>query len=301
MRGAKRLEWTLVLVVAGAIASAPALAGSRVVGTLAGGLNVTVEGLSPAPTATIFAGQHLRVGDGAAIVATGAGARMVFGRETDAWFSTAQDAVAVQLERGDVSMYVPSGTNLRVNVGSISVAPASGFPTLCSVAMNGDLIGIASKKGSVRVEGQGAPLEVPQGKAISIRLRTAASPQGAPASSGGGSSVGRGGPSALTVGALAAGVTGAVVGFVGISKANTAENDASTAQGAANAASSAAATASSAAATASEAAATATAAAAAAAALSETLANNIGCLLNVLAGEVNKPSPYTPPSGQSCH
>jgi len=311
MSGAKRLRSTLIMVTVGMMACAPAFGGSRVVGTLAGSMNATVEGLSPEPSATIFAGQHLRVKDGEAVVATATGVRLIFGRNTSAWFPSAQDEVAVQLEQGDVSVYVPSGgPRLRVNAGGVSLTPVGGFPTLCQLAMRGDFIGVVSRKGAVRMEGNGAPVEVPAGKEITIRTRNAASPQGAPAGSGGSTARaggGGGGPSVLTVAALAAGVTGAVVGFVGIHKANTANNEAKTADSAANAASSAAtaaataATAATQAATAATAAAnSATSAATAAGLLAVTLNNQLGCLLNQLAGEVNKPSPYTPPSGQSC-
>jgi len=299
MREVTRLRWMFFLATAGIIACAPAFAGSAVVGTLAGSQNATVEGLSPVPNSTIFAGQHLRVKDGAAVVATGTGARMVFGRNTNVSFPSVRDAVAVQLEQGDVSLYVPGGNaKVRVNAGNLSVTPAGGFPTLCEVAMMGDFIGVTSRKGWQRVEGNGGPLEVPEGGHITIRIKTSANPQGAPAGSGGGRASGGGGSSVLTVAALAAGVTGAVVGFVGISKA-----EAKTASSTASAAGSAAAAAATAAAAASQAAAAATAAAAAAAAAAESailLANNIGCLLNPVANKEGLPSPYTPPSGLSC-
>jgi len=308
MRGVEKLRWIAFLVTAGIISCAPAFAGLGVVGTLAGSLNATVEGLSPLPGSTIFAGQHLRVNNGAAVVSTGTGARIVFGRNTSASFPSIRDALAVQLDQGDVSLYVLSGNSkLRLNAGNVSVTPASGFPTLCEVVMMGDFVGVTSKKGSQRVEGNGAPIEVAEGKAVTIRIKTAANPQGAPAGSGGGTASRGGGPSVLTIAALAAGATGAVVGFVGISKANSAENDAKAASATASSATSAAAAAATAATAASQAAAAATAAASsataaatAAALLAETLNNNIGCLLDIVANKAGQSSPYTPPSGQSC-
>jgi hypothetical protein len=77
------------------------------VGTLAGSLNATVQDLCPEPNSTIFAGQHLRVKDGAAVVASGTGARTVFGRNTNVSFTSVQEGLTVQLEKGDVSLYVP--------------------------------------------------------------------------------------------------------------------------------------------------------------------------------------------------
>ena len=305
----KRLRWIFFLVTVGFIAGAPAFAGSAVVGTLAGSQNATVEGLSPQPSSTIFAGQHLQVKDGAAVVATGGGARMVFGRNTNASFPSVQDGVAVQLEQGDVALYIPSGNaSVRVNAGTVLVTPVSGFPTICQLAMRGDFVGVVSKKGSLRVEGNGAPIDVPEGGNITIRIKAAGTPQGVPAGTNAGRASSGGGPSILTVAALAAGVTGAVVGFVGISKANSAESDATAADATASAASSAAASAAAAATSATQAATAATAAAssasaaaAAAATLAETLNNQLGCALNLVANHDGLASPYTPPAGESCH
>jgi len=289
-----------VLIVA-IMAVVPAFAGSAVVGSVAGSMNATVEGQPLLPNSVVFSGQSLSVKDGAAVVATGTGARMVFGRDTSVSFLRDQNQVTLQLGQGNVSLYQPDGsTTVRVQAGTVSVVPASGFKTLCQVAMVGNAIVVTSEKGSVRVEGNGAPVEVSQGKTLTIQPRSSRAPQAA----GGSQHFAGGGSKALEVGAIGAGGLAAILAGIGISRANDAktaalgaESAATAAESAANAATSAANAATSAANAAASDAITATSAANAA----NANATLVGCALNNFGYFVfGYPSPYTPPPGQSC-
>ena len=75
----------LVLVVT--LLSVRAFAGSAVVGSVAGSRNATLGGEPLLPSAVVFSGDSLRVGDGATVIALSQGSRLVFGRETQASFS----------------------------------------------------------------------------------------------------------------------------------------------------------------------------------------------------------------------
>src|SRR5439155_9393013 len=97
----------LVSVLLVGLGVLPVLAGSAVVGSVAGSLNATLGGKALEPNTTLFSGDSLAVKDGAAVVALGSGSRMVFGRETEATFLREADRVTVTLKAGNVSMYHP--------------------------------------------------------------------------------------------------------------------------------------------------------------------------------------------------
>jgi len=287
-----------VLIVA-VMAVVPAFAGSAVVGSVAGSMNATVEGQPLLPNSVVFSGQSLSVKDGAAVVATSTGARMVFGRDTSVSFLRDQNEVTLQLGHGNVSLYQPDGsTRVRVQAGSVSVVPASGFKTLCQVAMIGNAIVVTAERGSVRVEGNGAPVEVSQGKTLTIEPRSSRAPQAA----GGSQHFAGDGSKALEVGAIGAGGVAAILAGIGISRSNDAKNAALAAESAALAADSDAKAATGAANAADSDAKAATSAAIAAGSAAAADANAVGCALNNFAtGFYGTPtSPYTPPDGETC-
>src|SRR5437773_2625087 len=292
---------SLVAVLAVAVsmatfASARASAGSAVIGSVAGSRNATLAGEPLLPSAVVFSGDSLKVGDGATVIALSQGSRLVLGRETQASFLRDGSEVTVLLGQGSVSLYHPEGgAELRVKANGLSIEPARGFKTLGEVAMLDGAVVVTSKEGSLRVEGNGSPVEVAKGRTILIEPKAARAPapQGAPA---GGGPAGPGSATIISAAALGVGAMGAVVGFASLSRSNDARDSAKTANTTATAAAEAAKAAADAASAATN---LATAAAAvAAAALQET--NIVGCDLNKFANSDGKPSPYTPPSGLTC-
>ena len=285
-----------VAVLIAMFAPARASAGSAVIGSVAGSRNATLGGELLLPSAVVFSGDSLKVGDGATVIALSQGSRLVFGRETQASFSREGNEVTVRLGQGSVSLYHPEGgAELKVKANELSIEPARGFKTLGEVAMLDGAIVVTSKEGSLRVEGNGAPVEVAKGRTILIEPKAARAPapQGAPA---GGGPAGPGSATIISAAALGVGAMGAVVGFVSLSRSNDARDSAKTANTTATAAAEAAKAAADAAAAATNLA--SAAAAVAAAALQET--NIVGCDLNKFANSDGKPSPYTPPSGLTC-
>src|ERR1019366_7553984 len=112
------LRVVLLSLLLGVVASVPALAGSAVIGSVAGSMNATVGGQSLLPNTTIFSGDSLQVRDGVAVVAVGNNSRVIFGRNTVASFSRDSNDVTVLLSQGNVSMMQPSdGTHMRVKAG----------------------------------------------------------------------------------------------------------------------------------------------------------------------------------------
>lgn len=223
----------LVLLVA-ALAAVPALAGSAVIGSVAGSMNATVGGQALLPNTTIFSGDSLQVREGVAVVAVGTNNRVTFGRDTVASFlRDTNNEVTVLLSQGDVSMLHPTdGTPVRVKAGEISITPAAGFKTLGEVAMlNGSLV-ITAKEGALQVEGQGVSKNVSKGQTIVISPRTADNNKKG-ACCGGGST-------ALEVAAIGAGGAAAILAGVALSRAGNANTNAIAATSAANGATAAA-------------------------------------------------------------
>ena len=289
MREKSLASRALLFVLLLGLASIPAFAGSAVVGSVAGSLNATVGGQPLLPNSVIFSGDSLKVRDGATVIALASGSRLVFGRETEARFLREGNEVTVLLGEGNVSVYHPEGSaEVRVNANNVSIAPAPGFKTLGEVAMLNGAIMVTSKEGSLRVEGNGSPVEVATGKTITIGSRMARAPR----PQGGGQGLGGGGSTALEAGALGAGAAAAILAGIGISRANDARD-------AANAANATAGKADADAVAADADAKAATDAANAA----EATANSVGCALNNFNDQLTGgglASPYNPPAGQPC-
>jgi hypothetical protein len=285
-------RFSLYLILLGLVAVVPVFAGSAVVGSVAGTINATVGGQTLLPNTTLFSGDSLQVKDGVAVVALGSASRMVFGRDTVASFLRDSNEVTVLLGQGNVSVFHDvAGAPVRMKIGDVSVVPVSGFKTLGEVAMLNGVVVVTTKDGALRVdEGNGQVVNVAKGKTITV------APQ-AKAPQGGGGTAGRccggAGGNAWGIAATAAAGTAAILAGVAVSRSGNANTNAT------SAASEAAAAASAAAAAASEAAAAVSAADSAASAAAAA-ANSVGCALNILANQQGLPSPYTPPTGESC-
>jgi len=284
----RRRGIVLGMVLVAALAVVPAFGGSAVVGSVAGSMNATLGGQALIPNTTIFSGDSLQVKDGAAVVAVGRGSRLVFGRETVASFLREASEVTVLLGQGNVSLYQgQAGVNLRVKVGTVTVAPTGEFKTLGEIAMVNGAVVVTAKEGKLRVEGNGPAQEVVKGKTIMVAAKAARSPQGGAAGAGSGSA-GMSTSTALQVGAVAAGGTSAVLSGVAISRAG----DAKSAAAGANA------TAADAVAAAQDATAAAQAAEAAANAATAA-ANSVGCALDVQSVDNGGVSVFDP-TGTIC-
>ena len=275
----KRTTMVLAVVAAVLLTVAPMLAGSAVIGSVAGSTNATMDGQALMPKTTVFSGDSLQVKDGAAVVALGSQSRLVFGRETAASFLRDGREVTVLLGRGNVSLYQgQAGMSLRVKVGTVTVSPTGEYKTLGEVAMLNGAVVVTAKEGKLRVESNGTAQEIAKGKTVTVSAerRTARAPQG------GTGAVGMSSSTALQVGSVAAGGTSAVLSGVAISRAGDARDAASAAN-----------------ATAAEAIGAANDATAAAQAAGDA-ANAAGCALNDWLLNDGKASVYTPPGNYTC-
>jgi len=229
------LRVTLLALLVGVVTTVPALAGSAVIGSVAGSMNASVGGQSLLPNTTIFSGDSLQVRDGVAVIAVGNNSRVTFGRDTVASFLRDTNEVTVMLSQGNVSMLHPNdGTSVRVKAGAISVTPAAGFKTLGEIAMLNGSVVVTAKEGSLQVESRGETKNVAKGQTIVF------SPKTADNKGGGGAGWGNTGNTALEVAAVGAGAAAAILAGVAMSRAGNANTSATQAVSAANAATSAA-------------------------------------------------------------
>ena len=264
------LRMIFFALLMGAVATVPALAGSAVIGSVAGSMNASVGGQSLLPNTTIFSGDSLQVRDGVAVIAVGNSSRVIFGRDTVASFLKESDEVTVLLSQGNVSMLHPTdGTPVRVKAGEISITPAAGFKTLGEVAMLNGSVVVTAKEGALQVEDHGATKDVAKGQTIVISPKTH--------KGGGNAGGGGGGSTTLEVVTIAVAGTGAILAGVAMSRAGTASANANAAILAANNATSAANVANS---TAAAAAASAAAAAAAAQQSNAAVCQILGVIYN---------------------
>jgi hypothetical protein len=271
------LRLTLFALLMGAVATVPAMAGSAVIGSVAGSMNATVGGQSLLPNTTIFSGDSLQVRDGVAVIAVGNNSRVIFGRDTVASFLRDSNEVTVVLSQGNVSMLHPTdGAAIRVKAGNVSITPAPGFKTLGEVAMLNGSIVVTAKDGALKVEDHGATKNVTKGQTIVLTPMTA--------DQKGGAGWGGSGDIGWHVAIIGAAGAAAILGGIAMSRAGDANTNAIAATAAANAAQSTAAA--------------AQAAAAAAAASAAQAAITAECILDLTStGTVT--SPVDLPSG-SC-
>jgi phosphohistidine swiveling domain-containing protein len=235
------LRVTLFAILLGAVATVPAMAGSAVIGSVAGSSNATLGGQTLLPNTTIFSGDSLQVHDGVAVISVNNNNRVIVGRDTVASFLRDGNQVTVLLSQGNVSMLHPSeGAAVRVKVGSVSIAPAPGFKTLGEVAMLNGSIVVTAKDGALKVEDHGATKDVQQGQTMVLTPRTA---NHAGAASGGWG----GGDTGWHVAILGAAGVAAVFSILAWNDAKDANTNSQSALNSSNAAASAAAAAASAA------------------------------------------------------
>jgi len=282
----KTIAWQLGLFIllTGVVAVAPALAGSAVIGSVAGSTNATIGGQSLLPNTTIFSGDSVQVRDGVAVIAVGTSNRVIFGHDTVASFLRDSKEVTVLLSRGNVSMLHPNeGSALRVKAGEISITPAAGFKTLGEIAMLNGSVVVTAKEGALQVEDHGVTKDVAKGQTIVISPKTSQN-------KGGGAGWGNTGSTTLEIVTLGLAGTGAILAGVAMSRAGNATNSANEAIAAADAAESAAVAASNGANSTASQAASSAAAAAASAAEAQLLAE---CLIDATEGGYgNYTSPF---------
>jgi hypothetical protein len=201
------LRTSVVLALLVGLGVIPVLAGSAVVGSVAGSLNATMGGQKLEPNTTLFSGDSLQVKDGAAVIALTAGSRMVFGRQTTATFLREADVVTVTLSEGNVSIYHPgAGAAVRVKIGELVIEPGKGYATEGEVAMLGGSVVVTAKEGTLRVAEGKRAMEVKKGQTMKIpKVAGAPRPGGAPAPAGGATSEGI--PPSLVLEGVAAGAS----------------------------------------------------------------------------------------------
>jgi hypothetical protein len=193
-----------LLLLMGAMATIPAIAGSMAIGSVAFSTDASLSGQGLLPKTTIFSGDSLQVRNGIAEIAVGSNNRMIFGRDTLASFLRISNEVTVLLNQGNVSLFhAADGTPLRVKAGEILIDPAAGSKAAGDIAVLSGSVVITAKEGALQVNDHGTARNVAKGETVVIALNAAKG--GAASTSAIGGAVGG---SAIGVGTAAAGTAG---------------------------------------------------------------------------------------------
>ena len=168
------LHVQVILLVIGMARAVPIFAGSEVVGSLIGSTDVTVDGLPALPSQTIFSGDRLQVSNGVAAVIMEGGGGIVLGHNTVASFVRDSNATTATLSEGRARIYCGYGygPQLHLKSGAITISPALASKTLGEVVIRDQTLSVMTKEGSLRLEGSGERLDVPEGRAIRLTLES---------------------------------------------------------------------------------------------------------------------------------
>jgi len=171
---------------------------------------------------TVLDGDRMLVGDGAAVILLADTTKVIVRGDTEVSFERDRDGAALaRLSRGDVS-FSHDGDNpeIRVQTGNITVRPSTHLHTQGIVTIRDGALTIAAASGSVRVEGLGQPIDIPEGKAARLQpdadagANTAGNSAGSTAgnSTGSSASTKRSGPNwgTLALCGLAGGAVGSI-------------------------------------------------------------------------------------------
>ena len=176
MRRTARL--TIVFLLCSAISGLPSTAGSMIVGSAIAGSHAMVAEREMRPGATILNGDRVQVADGTALVSLEDGSRMTLGSNTVLSFETQPRGVKGVLEKGTVDFFHPATDSpTRLEIADVEVVPGSGFETFGAIAMTGDTLIVVTSKGSLRIQGGGESVDVPEGKMITLHSHPARAPQ----------------------------------------------------------------------------------------------------------------------------
>jgi hypothetical protein len=269
------------------VAFAPlGLAGAGSVGIVTGAVHATVNGHELLPNTTLFAGDSVHVGNGIVALALREGSRLLLGRDTTASFQAPPpQSTTISLERGRVSLYYAQGApSLRVVAYGLSIVSTGEFPTLGEVSLLDGTVFVRANDGHLRVEGQGSPVEVIQGKTLVVQIRAARRQIPGTAAHGAQAGPHLGARAMLKIIGLATGAVSAELSAVTMVRIGDAKDAANSADAAARNVI------------------TAADAAAASAEQAEAGAVAVGCAINTIAGGFAVPqiSPFVPPAGFTC-
>jgi hypothetical protein len=143
---------------------------ASVIGVLTESSQASIGGSLALRGQTVLSGDRLLVGNGAAIVLLAPATRVILRRDTEVSFRREQDGAAVAfLARGDLSFSHNGGNpQIQVRTGNVTIRPASRLRTQGIVTVEDGALTIAAASGSVRVEGAGQTMDLPEGKAVQL-------------------------------------------------------------------------------------------------------------------------------------
>jgi hypothetical protein len=181
MRSQSQLKSSIAVVVAILLLHLPVLGANAPVGKVVPTSGASqLNGNALVLETTLFSGDNVATQvDGLAVILLPQGDQVHLGPASSARLTETGDSLVVSLERGMTLTRSGHGRNVSVNAVGVLVRPA-GLASY-EVAIDGGAILVASREGSVEVQGTNESFVVPAGKAMKFELaaNTAPGPIGA--------------------------------------------------------------------------------------------------------------------------
>ncbi len=144
-------------------------------GTLRSEGDVYLRGRRTTAEAVVFGGDHLSIGEGLATISFSRGGLAVLERRSTASLQGSADGLAIGLEKGRLTLNLPSPRPVRVETDGLSLSPQGSFPTLTEIALvpNGSLT-VAVRQGQISVTHlRPEPIVVSTGQILTVSTRLA--------------------------------------------------------------------------------------------------------------------------------
>jgi ribosomal 50S subunit-recycling heat shock protein len=214
----------LLLVLAST--DAWAAAGSTVLGqVVTHGGDIKVNGMITRSGGTIVSGDQVQTeGNTIAEVALNGGSKVLLPESSAVVLNAETSQIVVDLKKGALAVLSKADAPTVVEANGAQIKPTTGVGVVLEVAVRGNSLKVALRRGSATVETADKSLTVEEGKELDATL-VPPSPQG-PAGAGGGGAGKPHSPFKSKLGtyeliaAAGAGITGLILGIIAISRPN---------------------------------------------------------------------------------
>ncbi len=208
-----------VLLIYGPMAEAAR--GSTILGQVMVKGNAQVNGIATPSGATVFSGD--RVGTETNTIAElllNGGSKVMLPESSIVVLRNDADQVIVDLKQGALAALSKSSSPAFIDVNGVRIKPAAEVGAVVEVAVHGNSLKVAARRGSAIVETADKAIEVKEGKELDATL--APPPPQGPAGPGPHPSMRSSLATWELITAAGAGLTGLVLGIVAVSRANPA-------------------------------------------------------------------------------
>lgn len=141
---------------------------SSVAGFITLSSETTISGTPAAPGQTLFLGDRIDVGNGAAEIVSGRGTKVILGGSTSVSFAREGGGLTALLDHGNLTLSTSQGGAFSVRTGNVFIQSANESDARAVVTLTPRFLDVATAEGSVVVEADGEQLNVPKGTGVRL-------------------------------------------------------------------------------------------------------------------------------------